>query len=142
MRLFQISHPRFTGTAKIVYNHSGLLHQVDFSACQMTAEVIKAFKNVIPVTVTALEAGEGFTADAKIVEGSFEVTFDMFWSAYGQKINKLRCEKLWQGLNKAQQVFAWYGIAKYDEFLKGTGWRKKADPETYLRNRSWENEWK
>ena len=39
------------------------------------------------------------------------------------------------------QVLAYMGVPAYDKFLKKEGYRSKADPETYLRNRYWENEY-
>ena len=34
------------------------------------------------------------------------------------------------------------GIVKYDRFLAYKGNREKLDPENYLRNEAWENEWR
>jgi hypothetical protein len=66
----------------------------------------------------------------------------MFWQRYDKKINRKRCEPLWEKLSKPKQVAAWAGIDAYNKFLQANSWRKKADPETYLRNEMWENEWK
>ena len=78
---------------------------------------------------------------AIVVEADFEVNFDMFWKAYNHKINKLRAVALWGKLSKTDQVKAYYGVAVYDKFLKKEGYRKKADPETYLRNKMYDNEY-
>ena len=78
---------------------------------------------------------------AMIVEDEFEVTFDMFWIAYNKKINRKRCEPIWNKLSKPKQVKAYYGVKSYDKYLKVESWRQKADPENYLRNEMWENEY-
>lgn len=143
MRLFNITHPKYTGTVKVVYGITGQIQKIDFSAAQIPADIIGGLKRAIPVNVAGIEAGEGFGTEAVIVEAAFEMTFDMFWTAYDKKINKLRADNLWRKLSKADQVLAYTGIAAYDKFLKESNWgRAKADPETYLRNRMWENEWK
>jgi hypothetical protein len=66
----------------------------------------------------------------------------MFWQLYDKKINRKRCEPLWDKLSKNKQVAAWAGINAYNKFLQANSWRKKADPESYLKNEMWENEWK
>lgn len=67
----------------------------------------------------------------------------MFWKAYDVKVNKKRCIPIWDKLTKTQQVKAWAGIKKYDSYLKSLKWsRPKADPDTYLRQEYWENEYK
>lgn len=142
MRLFNITHPKYTGTVKVVYGVTGQIQKVDFSAAQIPADIISGLKRAIPVTVQGIEAGEGFGKEATIVEAAFEMTFDMFWTAYDKKINRLRAEKQWNKLSKTDQVLAYTGVAKYDEFLKANHWRKKADPENYLANQYWNNEWK
>lgn len=44
-------------------------------------------------------------------------------------------------MGKLDKILALQGIKKYDAFLKEQKWRAKADPETYLRNKMWENEY-
>jgi hypothetical protein len=67
--------------------------------------------------------------------------YDMFWKAYNKKINNKRCIQLWNKMSKTKQVKAYYGITQYDKFLSKEDWRTKADPETYLRNEMFYNEW-
>ena len=50
--------------------------------------------------------------------------------------------QLWNKLGKTEQVKAYYGITTYDKYLSRETWRGKVDPENYLRNQMWENEWK
>jgi hypothetical protein len=109
---------------------------------EMDAEIVLRFKDAIPVTVETLMTGNAFSKATTIVEADFTITFEMFWQRYDKKINRKRCEPLWNKLSKTKQVTAWAGIEAYNKFLQGNSWRVKADPETYLRNEMFENEWK
>lgn len=76
------------------------------------------------------------------IEETVTATFSDFWTAYNRKINKKRCEKLWAKLSQFQQLQAVDGIKKYDRHLKLNSWKSKADPEKYLKDEYWENEWR
>jgi len=141
MRRFLITSSAFTGEADILYDGDGRLVKLDLIATNMPAAIVNIFKEKVPGQIERLETA--FTpGSVTIVETSYEVTFEMFWNKYDYKVNKKRCEPLWSKLSKASQVEAYIGVDAYNKFLKGTGWRKKADPEKYLRDHYWENEWK
>lgn len=78
---------------------------------------------------------------AKVIEVPLEVTFEMFWNMYGKKINRIRAVKLWDKLSTAERMNAILGISKYNNYLQRESWRSKADPETYLSGKYWENEY-
>lgn len=141
MRRFIITSPKFTGSVELIYNSDGMLDGIDFSKLPSNPFNRNRFKEVIPIALANLETAFKETL-CTIVEAAFEITFDMFWSRYNKKINKSRCLPLWDKLNKTEQVKAWQGIEGYEAFLKATPWRTKCDPETYIRNKMWENEWK
>lgn len=140
MRRFLITSTKFTGTAELVYNTQSDLVIINTAQTNLRATLLMHFKHSVPAQVSGIETA--FSSETTIVEAAFEISFDMFWTAYNQKINKKRCEGLWDKLSISKRVAAWQGVAAYDSFLKQTGWRKKADPETYLRNEYWDNEWK
>lgn len=140
MRRFLITSPAFTGEAELLYNEFGVLVKIDCTRCHMMAAIMKAFKARIATDITELQASLADTK-ATIVEAEFVVTFDMFWQAYGHKINKKRCEPLWERMSKGKQVKALMGITAYHKFLKKEGWRTKADPENYLKNEMYDNEY-
>lgn len=143
MRRFIITNEsKFSGSAEIWYNDRGTLCKIDATQTNMNQEVIRDLKAAIPSTLENLINGKAFGAMTTIVEADLDISFEKFWEDYRKKINKLRCEALWNKLNKVQQVSAYYGISKYDKFLHNENWRTKADPETYLRNQMWQNEWK
>jgi hypothetical protein len=71
-----------------------------------------------------------------------EVKFDDWWTAYGKKVNRLRCEPLWAKLKPEDIYHILDNVAAYHHYLKRTGYRNQADPENYLRKRMFENDWK
>jgi hypothetical protein len=142
MRKFLITSPKFTGAAELLYNESGTLCKIDCTNTNMDEQVMQHFKQCCPVIVHRLINNSPFSSNTTVVEGDFEVNFQMFWDAYRNKVNRLRAEKLWNQLSKTEQVEAYYGISRYDKFLHRNDWRTKADPDTYLRNKYWQNEYK
>ena len=139
MKRFLITSPKFTGQAELLYNDAGVLCKIDCTDTNMGA-AIHQFKQQVPAREGMLQ--ESFSSQTVIIEAEFEVTFDMFWKKYNKKLNKSRCIMLWGKMNKAHQVQAFFGVDSYDKYLKKEGWRNKADPETYLRNAYWENEYR
>lgn len=139
MNLYYITSPRFTGAVEILYNASGLLTRIEFGKTNMNMLQVSKFKEQIPAVESLLS--ECFK-DVTIVQGTYEISFEEFWIAYGKKINRKRCEPIWQRMNSAVRVAAFMGIKPYDEFLQSQPGRKKLDPENYLKFESWNNEWK
>lgn len=143
MRRFIISNEtKFSGNAEIWYNEKGTLCKIDCTQTNMEEVIILNFKQAIPASLNKLINGNAFSSETTIVEADLDITFDKFWEDYRKKINKVRCEPLWSKMSKVQQVAAYYGIGKYDKYLHKESWRSKSDPESYLRNRMWENEWR
>ena len=143
MKRFIVTSSSWIGEAEIVYNDNGLLVKLSFDNCTIPAheKVVSGFKAITPVLMGDLQTAFAHTK-ATVVEADFEVTFDMFWKAYNHKINKVRTLPLWNKLSKTDQVKAYYGIAAYDKYLKKESWMGKQLPENYIRNKSWENEYK
>ena len=142
MKRFIVTSPVWNGEAEIVYDEYGLLVRISFEGCVFADHnsIVAKFKSLVPVLVGDLQAAFAHTS-ATVVEADFEVSFDMFWKAYNLKHNRLRAVKLWDKMGKTDQVKAYYGIPVYDKHLKKETWKSKADPETYLRNKMYENEY-
>jgi hypothetical protein len=139
MRRFLITSDKFKGQAELIYGNNGLLQSINVGDTDMNAATIHRFKGAVAPHIDGL--ANSFTNGTMVVEAEFEATFDMFWKLYNKKLNKARCIPLWDKLNKSQQVAAVHGIGLYERYLKRESWRSKADPETYLRNKYWENEY-
>ena len=141
MRRFLLAAPGYTGDAELIYNETGKLIRIDISKTNMAAGVMEEFKQRAPVNVADLDkAFEGVKLTMQ--EVGFEISFEQFWKKYDKKINKVRCVALWNKLSAGDRLKAYLGIDKYNAYLRKEGWRTKLDPENYLRNRAWENEYK
>lgn len=138
MKRYLITHPRFNGEVEIIYQDGRLVH-VSFVSCNMSMEDMNTFMKRIHADENKLV--DGFGKATSIVATDVEITFDMFWKAYQKKINRARCILLWDKMNTMQRAMAYTGIRAYNKYLAKEKWRGKADPETYLRNKYWENEY-
>ncbi len=141
MRRFILTSPLIYGSIDLVY--SDLIQVIDFTQTTAVMAIrIGILSRVakFPLVNDIAQVIEG--TKATIIEADFEVSFEMFWKKYNKKINKFRCIKLWEKIDKTNQVKAYFGVDGYSKFLKKEEWRSKADPETYLRNQYWENEYR
>jgi hypothetical protein len=143
MKRFMITSPRFTGAAEVIYNAAGLLILIDFTNVVMTVEQLNYFKMKVPSNLATENLADAFNkGSVTVIMADVEITFAMFWVKYDKKINKKRCEDFWNRMRQDEKVLAYVGIDPYNKYLKNIGWRSKADPDTYLRNKYFENEYK
>jgi hypothetical protein len=142
MKRYIIYSNYHTGDAELLYCDSGKLLRIDVSKAVFEAgEYLIQFKALVPIDVVHLvNAFEGFAT--RITEGEITISFEQFWKKYDKKINKARCLPMWNKLPGNEQVKAFTGIDKYNAYLKKETWRSKLDPENYLKNKTWENEYK
>lgn len=64
--------------------------------------------------------------------------FQKFWDAYGKKVDRAKCEKLFSKLTEqdVKNIFS-----KLEDYINATpDITYRRNPETWLRNRSWEND--
>lgn len=68
-----------------------------------------------------------------------ELTFDMFWNRYNEKLrsSKKKAQTKWERLSKQQQILAFSYIPKYFKSLPDGIAKKYA--ETYLHSEIWNN---
>ena len=140
MKKLRITSPYFNGNIDLVYDQNGKLCLIDAMNANTTHGQLKNFLSTAQTDIGAISLWFTGTS-AKVIEVPLEATFEMFWNMYLKKINKARAIKLWDKLNDADRMSAILGISKYNSYLLRESWRTKADPETYLRNRYWENEY-
>ena len=141
MNKYIITSPHFSGQVEATYIESELV-LLDFRQSNIKGSFKNAFKSKLAVN----EDGIGGCFDAKsveIIKSEVEVSFEMFWDKYKKKVNQKRCIPLWNKLSKTDKVKAYLGIDKYFKWLgrPDNQWRSKLDPETYLRDRRWEDEY-
>ena len=142
MKKYNVTSNKFTGTAELFYNAEGVLCAINCRDTNMSPEVIYNFKKAVPVTETGLISGQGFGAGTIVVAAGYRMEFEAFWKSYNKKINKLRCIPLYNKLSDPDTILCCEGIKPYDAFLKRVEVRQKLDPENWIRQRAWENDWK
>lgn len=141
MKRFLLTAPnRFTGTAEIWYNDANILCLIDIRQTNMNTETVRGFIRACSPSTDGRMVGN-FSSDVDVIEADIIITFEMFWNKYDEKFNKKRCIALWEKIPKADQVKAYVGIDPYNKHLRKTG-RFKVNPDTYLKNQLWENEYK
>lgn len=80
-----------------------------------------------------LDATKGKTS---IIEMNREITFEMFWDAYGYKHGKAEALKAWNRLSKKDQQEAYYYIPAYESFRKANN-HNKLMAASYLNAKRW-----
>jgi hypothetical protein len=138
MKRYLITSPRFTGEAELIYSN-GVLKKIDCTATDMQASIIHHFKSAVPAFEDNI--AHAFQAPTIVVASEIEIHFNEFWIKYDLKFNKDRCEKLWNRLSKSEKVTAFFELDKYLHFLRKNPTRFKMHPDTYLRNKAWENDY-
>jgi len=76
----------------------------------------------------------------EIEVGELDLSFDTFYDTYNHKIKKVKAKAVWDKLNKADKLEALKGIKAYDGYLKRKG-VAKANPQAYLNQRYWEDDY-
>lgn len=142
MKKFLITSQKYTGPAEVYYNSKGILCAINCKDTNMEPDIIRAFKKAVPVLLTELINGTAFTADTKIVEAGYRISFEEFWRRYNKKLNKYRCIPLYDKLTDAETIECLEGIRAYDAFLSRVQVRQKLDPENWIKQKAWENDWK
>lgn len=140
---FITTSPSFAGEVHIIYGDDNQLLCIDFRNAQLNSKQTSYLYQHTPIIFDATTFAQSFgTPHLTFVHEAYTITFDEWWHRYDRKINRVRAEKLWARLSKADQLQAYTGILAYQRHLQHNTWKTKADPETYLRNKYWTNEWK
>lgn len=142
MNKYIITSPKFSGEINVLYGLDNKLLFIDFMKCDLTEEQIEFFKSKLSVVYSDKFMEPFGNAKLTVMEQGYKVTFDQFWSRYNHKINRIRAEKAWNKLSEADHVNAFFKYPLYERHLALYPWKTKANPETYLKDRYWESEWK
>ena len=65
-------------------------------------------------------------------------TFEDFWNQYDKKVGKPKCQKIWKQIRQTDRESIVDHLDKYIPSTPDKAYRK--NPETYLRNKGWEDE--
>lgn len=101
------------------------------------------FSGVFPAYETIIKtvwlANKDITSKVNITVGEPDLSFETFYNAYKYKIKKLKAQKAWDKLSKADRIECLKSLKSYEGYLT----RKqvaKANPEAYLNQRRWEDD--
>lgn len=138
MKKYLFTSTKMEGEIELVYADNGFLSSYEMRA-KMTDEQHYWFLRKMPRTLEDLMEYVADKPTITLTELKLEVTFDMFWNSYNDKLNssKKRTQKAWERMKKADQVKAYMHIGKYIAHLP-PGVRKKY-AETYLNAELWNN---
>lgn len=75
---------------------------------------------------------------SKELSGVQIIEFESFWKMYDKKVNRIKCEKLWQKINPDSYNIIITHVADYVKSTPDKKFRK--DPGTYLYNQCWNDE--
>lgn len=136
MIVYHLTSTAFTGYVEFKFNNYGLLDSMNIHADLSEKQQIFLLQNM-PREVAELDRLKSHMAT--ITEVKHEVTFEMFWERYDDKLNssKKRTFQKWNKMNPSDQARAYWFIGKYLGSLP-QGTRKKF-AETYLNAELWNN---
>lgn len=143
MKKLLLTSSAFSGQIQVVYYQNQLV-LFDCQNAELSTEQVEYLKKRVPVLFNTLnDFVKAFNSTKlMVIEEQFCISFDEFWSKYAMKRNRERCIKLWEKLSQADKVKAYAGVSVYKNYLQKNTWRSMAEPETYLRNKYWNDEWK
>jgi hypothetical protein len=131
---------KFDGEIELRYDERGLLDKFEYRA-KMTDEMVRSFYNSFPVSRSALTDMVAQSKTLRTKEVPLDTSFGAFWERYDRKINKKRCEPLYEKLSESERIPCIMAIKQYDFFLGRFPTRAKMDPENWLKKAGWETDW-
>ena len=134
---FLLKHKKYEGSIIFTFDEQGRCIAFAFD-CNITMELWSFIFDIFPLRIETLQHN-AFKNFQKI-EVPTDISFTAFWTTYNYKIgNKERAKKLWELLDEQTRVLIFNSIKKYATFLASKPNMEKAYPETWLKQRRWEN---
>lgn len=136
---YSLTSKAFTGEVILEFNEQGSLIRYDASKAELDANQLNFIAMRLPGNVDDIKQLLGSSGTAKLTEIISEVTFDMFWNRYNDKVrsSKKKAEIKWHKMKRTDQIKAFQFIIKY-EMNMAPGISKKY-AETYLAAEQWNN---
>ncbi len=135
MRVFEITSTKFTGKVIVKFNDQDCFAGIDFSEADITVGQVQWFLKHLPANSHAL----GIFPDGTVTEVCESIDFNAFWNRYDDKArsSKLKTERVWNRMSRAEQVKAYNYVPKYFNSIPGGVMKKYAT--TYLNDQLWNN---
>jgi hypothetical protein len=119
MKQFIIKSPKVDGEVRVVYKE-GLLLKIDFTSANLGAFEIENFKRKLPAMQEHLK--DSFNADTSIIEADFEISLEDFKREYPYKRNTHLLPAIWEKMNSADKVLAFYAAIEYRKYCERNPW--------------------
>ncbi len=139
MKHYQITSDSFEGYIDLHYNDADILIEYSLKEANLSeAQQVFILKH-LPREISDLDSLKNLAKSLVITEIKLEVTFDMFWIRYDDKLNSSRKKTLikWNKMNKTDQIKAFQFIPTY--FINLPNGTRKKYAETYLNAELWNN---
>jgi len=137
MKKILLKHKKFSGSIMFQYDTQGCCVAFAFN-CDVSDELWNFIFEFFPTRLEMLQ--NKCFANFQKIEVPPDLSFIAFWNAYNYKIgNKERAKKLYELLDDHARVLVFAAIKRYANFLANKPNMEKAYPETWLKQRRWEN---
>lgn len=139
MKKYLLTASSWTGEIEIEFNDFNLLTKCDTGRAELSEPQQVWFLKNMPRTRIELQELIAKTTTATLTEVKEDITFDLFWNRYNEKVrsSKKKTLKVWNRLGIADQVKAYKYIGKYEQSIAPGVGKKYA--ETYLNAELWNN---
>lgn len=129
----------FNGEVFLEFGDNGMLSKYDISNATLSIRQQEWFLQRLPTRLEDVKRILENSQTGKLTEVKNEITFEMFWNRYNDKVNssKRKAETRWNRMTKADQIKAYNFINRYEQNIPA-GVRKKY-AETYLNTELWNN---
>lgn len=137
---YVLTSTEFVGELTLAYDEKGLLTTFT-NAAQLSELQRGALSRLFPLTYHQLTqlVGQAGSLTAKLLPP--DLTFEVFWAAYDYPVKKKRAEALWEKLSTNDRIACLNSLSAYTFYLNVKG-IEKCYPDTYLRGRRWEDDFK
>lgn len=139
MTKYSLTSVAFDGEVIFTFNDSGLLESFDTAGADLSETQQVWILKQLPRELAEIKRVIGTSDSAKLTELKQEITFDMFWIRFDEKIRSSKKKSLakWNRLSKTDRVKAFYFISKYEMSIPNGVAKKYA--ESYLNAELWNN---
>jgi hypothetical protein len=139
MKTYLMTSPSFEGEVEFVYNDLDLLQGFDSSRALLSEKqqvwILKNFPRELLEAEKLLKDNPAI----KFYELKTDITFEMFWSRYNEKVRSSKKKSLakWSRISKIEQIKCYQFISIYEKSIQSGVYKKYA--ETYLQSELWNN---
>ena len=137
---------KYPGNIVVGYDNrdSNLLQTMEVNMQGITAEQLAWFvKSFLEMDLDLFIQKSARTMQVEVTPIAEDLSFERFWQEYKYKVgSKDRARRLWEALEDTEKSDALHAIKPYRYWLSHQNNTNTCLPQTYLKQRRWENEFK